>query len=114
LVGRARGTTSFVHVQDAVEATLTAIEGAPPGLYQVVDDEPAAVADWLPALAAALGAPPPARVPRWLARLIVGAYGVYWMDEVPGASNGKAKRALGWHPSRSSWRDAPVFDLRQP
>jgi len=111
IVGRGRGATSFVHVDDAAAATVAALGDAPPGIHHVVDDEPTPVSDWLPAYAAALGAPPPRRVPRWLGRLAAGAYGVYWMDEMPPVSNVGAKRTLGWNPRRPSWRIAPAFDL---
>jgi 2-alkyl-3-oxoalkanoate reductase len=105
LVGRGTGVTSFIHVDDAATATLAAIESGRTGLYNVVDDDPATVAEWLPALAAAIGAKPPLRVPPWLARMFVGEHGVLMMTEVRGASNAKAKRDFGWRPAFPSWRE---------
>ena len=95
---------SFVHVDDAATATLAAIERGRTGVYDIVDDDPAPVGEWLPALAAAIGAKPPRRVPAWLARLFVGEHGVVMMTESRGASNAKAKRELGWRPAYPSWR----------
>jgi 2-alkyl-3-oxoalkanoate reductase len=105
VVGAGTGVWSFVHIDDAATATVAAVERGAPGIYQVVDDDPAPVSDWLPALAAAVGAPPPRRVPAWLARLLAGDHGVVLMTEVRGASNAKAKRDLGWHPAHPSWRE---------
>ena len=105
LVGKAGGVWSFVHIEDAAEATVKAIEGRGPGLYNVVDDEPAAVADWLPVAADAVGAPPPRRVPRWLGRLFAGEFATMMMTELRGASNAKAKRELAWTPRHASWRE---------
>ncbi|HEV2894215.1 MAG TPA: NAD(P)-dependent oxidoreductase, partial [Actinomycetota bacterium] len=93
-----------IHIDDAATATAAAVERGAPGLYQVVDDDPAPVSDWLPALAAAAGARPPRRVPVWLARLLGGEHGVVLMNEVRGAANDKAKRELGWRPAYPSWR----------
>ena len=103
LVGRANGVWSFIHVDDAASATLAAVERGAPGVYNVNDDIPASVATWLPVLAAAVGAPPPRRVPVWLARLLTGSAGVAMMTEVRGSSNAKAKRELGWQPTYASW-----------
>jgi nucleoside-diphosphate-sugar epimerase len=105
IVGKGTGVWSFVHIDDAAQATLTAIERAAPGIYNIADDEPAPVSEWLPALAAAVGAKPPRRVPAWLARLIVGPHGVAVMTESRGASNAKAKRDLGFEPRWKSWRE---------
>jgi 2-alkyl-3-oxoalkanoate reductase len=105
LVGEGTGVTSFIHIDDAASATVAAIESGRAGLYNIVDDDPAPVAEWLPALATAIGAKPPRRVPEWLARLIVGEHGVVMMTEVRGASNARAKRELGWRPMYPSWRD---------
>jgi 2-alkyl-3-oxoalkanoate reductase len=80
------------------------VERGAPGCYQIVDDDPAPVSEWLPALAAAIGAKPPRRVPAWLARLLVGEHGVVLMTEIRGASNAKARRELGWRPAHPSWR----------
>ena len=105
LVGGGRGVWSFVHIRDAAEATVAAVERGRRGIYNIVDDEPAPVAEWLPALADALGARPPRRVPRWLGRLLAGEAATVMMTEVRGASNEKAKRELGWQPAHASWRE---------
>ena len=104
LVGDAGGVWSFVHIEDAAEATVAAIEHGERGIYNVVDDEPARVAEWLPALAQAIGAPAPRHVPRWVGRLFVGEAGVVMMTDIRGASNAKARRELGWRPTHASWR----------
>jgi nucleoside-diphosphate-sugar epimerase len=104
LVGAGTGVWSFVHVDDAATATVAAVERGAPGIYQIVDDDPAPVSEWLPALAAAIGARPPRRVPAWVARLAGGAHGVVLMTEARGASNDKARRELGWRPAWPSWR----------
>ena len=104
VVGDGAGVWSFIHVEDAADATVDALERGRRGIYNVVDDEPAPVADWLPAAAAALGAKPPRRVPRWLGRLFAGEAAAVMMTEVRGASNGKAKSELGWQPRHPSWR----------
>ncbi|HEX8134084.1 MAG TPA: NAD(P)-dependent oxidoreductase, partial [Actinomycetes bacterium] len=99
VVAGGTGVWSFVHIEDAATATLAAIERGRMGVYNIVDDDPAPVAEWLPALAAVIGAKPPRRVPAWLARLFVGEHGVVMMTESRGASNAKAKRELGWRPA---------------
>jgi 2-alkyl-3-oxoalkanoate reductase len=104
VVAGGTGVWSFVHIEDAATATLAAIERGRMGVYNIVDDDPAPVAEWLPALAAVIGAKPPRRVPAWLARLFVGEHGVVMMTESRGASNAKAKRELGWRPAYPSWR----------
>jgi nucleoside-diphosphate-sugar epimerase len=104
LVGDGAGVWSFIHVADAADATVAAIEHGRRGVYNVVDDDPAAVAEWLPALAQTLGAKKPMRVPRFVGRLAAGETGVMMMTEVRGASNAKAKRELDWHPVHPSWR----------
>jgi nucleoside-diphosphate-sugar epimerase len=104
LVGDGGGVWSFIHIADAAEATVAAVEHGRRGVYNVVDDEPAPVAEWLPALAAELGAKKPMRVPRFIGRLFAGEYGVMLMTELRGASNAKAKRELGWRPAHPSWR----------
>ena len=104
LVGDGGGVWSFIHVADAAEATAAAIEHGRRGVYNVVDDDPAPVAEWLPALAQQLGAKKPMRVPRFIGRLFVGKTGVVYMTEVRGASNAKAKRELQWRPAHPSWR----------
>ncbi len=105
VVGDGRGVWSFLHVDDAASATLLAIERGEPGVYNVVDDEPAEVREWLPDLARAIGANPPRRVPAWLGRLIIGEAGLFMMTKIRGASNAKAKRMLGWRLAYPSWRD---------
>ena len=105
LVGDGGGVWSFIHIEDAAAATMAALEHWTPGeVYNVVDDEPAPVREWLPAIAAAIGAPPPRKVPRWVARLM-GEHLVAMMCEVRGASNAKARRELGWTPRWPTWRE---------
>jgi nucleoside-diphosphate-sugar epimerase len=104
VVGNGGGVWSFIHVADAAEATVAAVEHGSRGVYNVVDDDPAPVAEWLPALAQTLGAKKPMRVPRFIARLLAGEAGVVMMTEIRGASNAKAKRELAWHPAHPSWR----------
>jgi nucleoside-diphosphate-sugar epimerase len=105
LVGGGAGIWSFVHVDDVAAATALAVEHGDPGLYNVVDDEPAPVAEWLPYLAECLGAPPPRRVPAWLARFAIGEVGISVMTQIRGSSNAKAKSRLGWTPIWPSWRE---------
>ncbi|MFY9825225.1 MAG: NAD(P)-dependent oxidoreductase [Thermoanaerobaculia bacterium] len=105
LVGDGAGVWSFLHVADAARATQLALERDRPGLYNIVDDEPAEVSVWLPYLAEVLGAKPPIRLPAWLARFVLGDAGVWMMTQIPGSSNAKAKRELGWQPEFASWRD---------
>jgi nucleoside-diphosphate-sugar epimerase len=104
IVGEGGGVWSFIHVADAAEATVAAIEHGSPGVYNVVDDDPAPVADWLPALAEQLGATEPTRVPPTTARQFAGEAGVVMMTDIRGASNAKAKRELRWRPAHPSWR----------
>jgi nucleoside-diphosphate-sugar epimerase len=104
VVGPGDGVWSFIHIDDAAAATLLALERGAPGPYNVVDDEPALVREWLPAYAGALGAKPPRRVPKLVARIAAGSYAVYLMTELRGASNAKAKGGLGWEPRYPSWR----------
>ncbi len=105
IVGDGGGIWSFVHLEDAAAATVLALEHGARGIYNVVDDEPAPVREWLPALAATIGAKPPRRIPRVLARLAAGEVGVVLMTEVRGASNAKARGELGWTPRYPSWRE---------
>jgi nucleoside-diphosphate-sugar epimerase len=105
IVGAGTGVWSFVHIDDAAAATVAAIEGGALGIYNVVDDDPAPVSEWLPALAQVIGAKPPRRVPTWLGRLVGGQLVVAMMTEARGASNAKAKRELGWQPEHPSWRE---------
>jgi nucleoside-diphosphate-sugar epimerase len=104
LIGDGGGVWSFVHVADAADATVAAIERGHRGVYNVVDDDPAPVAEWLPELAQTLGAKRPMRVPRFIGRLFAGEAGVVMMIEARGASNAKAKRELAWRPAHPSWR----------
>jgi len=105
LVGNGAGVWSFIHVADAAEATEAAVEHGGRGVYNVVDDDPAPVAEWLPALAQTLGAKKPMRVPRFVGRLFAGQVGEMMMTELRGASNAKAKRELAWRPGHPSWRE---------
>ena len=104
VVGDGSGVWSFIHIGDAAEATVAAVEHGGRGVYNVVDDEPAPVSVWLPALAETLGAKKPMRVPRFVARLLAGEAGVVMMTDARGASNAKAKRELAWRPAHPSWR----------
>ena len=104
IVGDGGGVWSFIHVSDAARATAAAVSYGDPGIYNVVDDEPAPVSTWLPVLAAAVGGKPPYRVPVWLGKLAIGDGGVAMMTKSRGGSNAEAKRALGWQPMYSSWR----------
>ncbi len=112
LIGDGGGWWSFLHVDDAAAATALAVEKGAPGLYNVVDDEPAPVREWLPALAGMVGAKPPWRIPRWLARIAAGEHMVAMMTENRAGSNVKARRELGWTPAHPSWRQgfAEVLD----
>jgi nucleoside-diphosphate-sugar epimerase len=105
VVGDGGGIWSFVHIEDAAEATVAAVTRGRPGIYNIVDDDPAPVAEWLPAAAHAMGAKRPRHVPRWLGRLVAGEVGVVMMTDVRGASNKKAKQELGWAPRHPSWRE---------
>ena len=105
IVGGGSGVWSFLQLDDAASATVAAIEGGAPGIYNVVDDEPAPVSEWLPYLASCLGAPAPRRLPAWIARFAIGEVGVSLMTQIRGSSNTKAKRELGWVPVWPSWRD---------
>jgi nucleoside-diphosphate-sugar epimerase len=114
LVGDGGGYWSFIHVADAAAATAAAIDrGRPGSIYNIVDDDPAAVRDWLPLLAALVSAKPPLHLPAWLGRLLAGEHMVAMMTEVRGGSNEKAKRELGWRPAHPSWRDGFAQVLRQ-
>jgi nucleoside-diphosphate-sugar epimerase len=104
IIGDGGGVWSHIHIEDAAAATAIAVERGEPGVYYVVDDEPAPVRDWLPVLARALDAKPPRRIPRWLGRLMAGEMATLMMTEVRGASNAKAKRELGWQLRYPSWR----------
>jgi 2-alkyl-3-oxoalkanoate reductase len=111
LVGESSGIWSLIQIDDAAAATAAAVEGGAPGIYNVVDDQPAAAADWLPGLAEAVGAKRPMRVPRWLGRIMAGEAAVTMMTETRGASNAKAKSELGWAPKYPTWRDGFAHGL---
>ena len=105
VVGNGQGVTSWIHLDDAAAATVLALDHGGAGVYNIVDDEPAAVRDWLPVLADALGAGPPRHIPRWLAWLIAGEGAVMMGTQSRGASNAKAQRDLGWTLRYPSWRE---------
>jgi nucleoside-diphosphate-sugar epimerase len=105
VVGDGAGVWSFVHIEDAAEATAIAVERGRRGIYNIVDDEPAPVSEWLPAAAATFGAKPPRHVPRLVGRVLAGEAATVMMTEIRGASNAKAKRELGWQPRHPSWRE---------
>lgn len=104
LVGGGHGMISFIHVDDAADATVAAVERGAPGIYNIVDDEPAPGHAWLPEFAKELGAKRPLPAPKWLARLMAGPTTVTFLTVLRGASNAKAKRELGWTPAHPSWR----------
>jgi 2-alkyl-3-oxoalkanoate reductase len=105
LVGGGTGVWSFCHVDDAASATAAALTRGAPGVYNIVDDDPAPVSEWLPELARIVGAKPPMHVPALLARSLIGEHGVSLMTKVRGSSNAKAKRELGWELRYPSWRE---------
>jgi nucleoside-diphosphate-sugar epimerase len=111
IIGDGGGVFSHVHVDDASAATVAAVDNGQPGIYNIVDDEPAPVREWLPVLASALDAKPPRRIPRWLGRLAAGEAATLMMTEARGASNEKAKRDLGWQLRYPSWRQGFVHGL---
>ena len=112
IVGKGTGLFSFIHVNDAADATVAAVERGATGVYNVVDDEPAAMRDWLPVFAEAAGARSPLRVPIWMARFVGGREVPTFALELRGASNEKAKRELGWLPAHPSWRTGFAESLR--
>lgn len=114
VIGSGEGVSSFIHVDDAAAATVAACERGEPGVYNVVDDDPATMREWVPAYAEALGARRPLRVPAWLARLAAGRALVSMASAGRGAANAKAKRELGWEPLHASWRQGFREALRQP
>jgi nucleoside-diphosphate-sugar epimerase len=105
IVGDGAGVWSFVNIDDAATATAAALDHGSPGVYNIVDDEPAAVAEWLPYLASTVGAPKPRRVPAWVGLMAAGEVGVSMMTRIRGSSNARAKRELGWAPRWASWRE---------
>jgi nucleoside-diphosphate-sugar epimerase len=114
IIGDGGGVWSFVHLDDAADATVAFVDHGAPGIYNIVDDDPAPVAEWLPVFAAALGAKPPRHLPRWLGRLAGGEATVSLMTEIRGASNAKAKRELGWQLRHPTWRDGFAEALGAP
>jgi nucleoside-diphosphate-sugar epimerase len=111
VIGDGGGVWSHVHIDDAATATVLAVERGEPGIYNIADDEPAPVREWLPALASALNAKPPRRIPRWLGRLAAGEMATVMMTEARGSSNAKAKHELGWQPRYPSWRQGFAHGL---
>jgi len=105
IVGRGTGVWSFIETTDAAAATLAAVERGEPGVYNIVDNEPATVAEWLPYLAEIAGAKPPMHVPAWLGKLLAGDFVLAQMTTARGASNAKARAKLDWEPKYPSWRD---------
>jgi 2-alkyl-3-oxoalkanoate reductase len=105
VIGGGTGIWSFIEITDAAAATVAAVDRGAPGVYNVVDSDPAPVAEWLPYLARVAGAKPPLRVPAWLARLLAGEFMVAQMTSARGSSNEKARKELGWEPRYASWRE---------
>jgi nucleoside-diphosphate-sugar epimerase len=115
LIGSGAGRWSFLHVEDAASAAVAAVEHGKPGrVYDIVDDEPAEVGEWLPALAGILGAKPPFHIPAWVGRLLAGEHTVSMMTQVRAASNAKARQEIGWRPAYPSWRQGFAEAARQP
>ena len=105
VIGGGAGIWSFIEITDAAAATIAAVDRGAPGIYNVVDSDPAPAADWLPYLASVAGAKPPLRVPAWLGRLLAGEFVVTQMTSARGSSNDKARKILGWEPRYASWRE---------
>jgi nucleoside-diphosphate-sugar epimerase len=114
IVGGGGGVWSWIQIVDAASATVAAVEAAATGVYNVVDDDPPPVSEWLPYLAECVGAKPPRRLPVWLARLAVGDVGISLMTQIRGSSNAKIKRELGWEPRWKSWREGFRQALLEP
>ena len=113
IIGGGTGIWSFIHIEDAARATLAAVERGMPGIYNIVDDDPAPVSEWLPTLASILRAKPPFRLPAWIGRFVIGEQGVMMMTQARGASNHKAKSQLGWQPIWPTWRDGFRYGLSE-
>lgn len=111
IIGNGGGMFSFTHVEDAAAATVLAVDRGNPGIYNIVDDDPAPLREWLPVYAKLVGAPSPMHVTKFIGRLAAGRFGIYFMTEQRGASNQKAKQALGWSPKYRSWRDGFPAEL---
>lgn len=105
VIGSGAGVWSFAEISDAARATAAAVRAGAPGVYNIVDDEPAPVSEWLPYLAECLGVKAPVHVPAWVGRLAAGELAVMQMTRVRGSSNAKARRELGWQPRFATWRD---------
>lgn len=114
VIGDGAGVSSFIHIDDAAAATVLALQHQGPGLYNIVDDEPAPMREWLPELARVLGAKPPRRLPEWIAKLVAGDGMVMMATESRGASNARAKAELGWTPRYASWRQGFLASYGQP
>jgi 2-alkyl-3-oxoalkanoate reductase len=112
VVGDGAGVWSFVYTGDAASAAVAALDRGAPGIYNVVDDDPAPAHEWLPYLAEVVGAKPPRRVPGWLGRMLAGGVPVSWMTRIRGSSNAKAKRELSWTPRYASWREGFAAQAR--
>jgi len=111
LVGDGGSVFSFVHVDDVASAVLAALEHDAPGVLNIVDDEPAPLREWLPAVAEMLGAPHPRRMPKALVRLLAGGWGAAYLGGLRGADNTRARRELGWRPRHPSWRAGLTQEL---
>lgn len=111
IIGDGGGVFSFIHVEDAAAATVLALNHGQPGVYNIVDDDPAPLREWLPIYAELLNAPRPMHLPKFVGRLAAGRFGVYFMTEQRGASNQKAKQQLGWRSIYASWRDGLRMEL---
>lgn len=105
VIGKGNGIFSFIHVDDAASATVAALNYGKPGIFNIVDDEPAPLSEWLPVFAQLTNAPKPPRVPKFIGRLAAGPFGLFYMTEQRGASNRRAKNVLGWQPCYRSWRE---------
>ena len=114
IVGDGAGVWSFVHVADAASATVAALDNGAPGVYNVVDDDPAPAREWIPYLAEVLGAKPPRRIPAWLGRIVAGEVPVTMMTTIRGSSNAEGKAGLGWQPRYPSWREGVAAEAGAP
>jgi nucleoside-diphosphate-sugar epimerase len=114
IVGAGAGTFSFVHTYDVATAIVATLDHPVTGVVNIVDDDPAAARDWLPTISGLLGAPPPRRIPTWLARFVAGSWSVAYMNQIVGADNQRARDWLDWHPSRPSWRQGIADELNPP
>jgi nucleoside-diphosphate-sugar epimerase len=114
VVGDGGGVWSFLHVTDAATAAVAALTAGTPGVYNIVDDDPARVSEWLPVMARGAGAKPPLHVPAWVGKLAVGEAGLSMMTQIRGCSNAKAKAGLGWQPVWPTWREGFLHGLGRP